>query len=1170
MAGNDQGRREVVNDPLAITGREQAPDRSLALQGIRPPNIGDPTGAFGKQAAGYQSALEGLQGVLGGILEKKRDDLIVEGKVMQMSGVTEAEMQKNGNKYTQQGYNTLAARDTVNNWFTKESVAIAEAGKTMPPEEYQKFIAEKRKSVLDGITDPDARKVAVAAFEDINPRLAQSQIVKNSEYNKEQRVTKFAETIGGVAQTSGSRSVTAPDGTVRMTPQPIGPVITSSAEERDIGIRTLLGEAGGEGTDGMAAVAHVLKNRAVDKSGRFPNSIAGVAKEPKQFSVWNDGAIPAAAMTPDHPMYQKAGRIYDAVMSGRTVDLTGGATHYYSPEGMKAQGKEKPDWYDAEAAKAGGSIKIGGHVFAGKAGSGFNGTGKIEFRDPSQDKLQAPFKSALSDTSAALGMPLRILSGHRGEDHPVEKAKMFAGYSAGEHSTGSAADIDMSGMNDQQRTQLIRELRSRGVLRFGTYTNMPNMLHVDTKDQNKDGQSWFMHDKTNSKMAAAPAWFKQAAGEPVGKITAQPAQSGTEVQNTIRGYAGLDGPDKAKAVADAMRRKLAAGDDSLFNDGGGVAMLYELKASPSDIDEVIKAKAAFDHKRTTEFNAGREQWRADFLGRVERGELNTASAIGEIEKQHKLKMLDDTSAKALAHAATDKIRALNTGNTKLDNPDMLQEIGVLYQKIQTGADFVESANEAKKIGTKYGATDTDIKTIVGHMFALDQGYKTKLRSEAEALVAERERRTMLTNQVDRALAQGYGLGLIHGEKLEVTNDHGQKAKVSVQEYGVMRIKDKWAKQYTDQVNSGRMTPGEAKAEIIRKTFLELQQHGVVDTQTQAQITAGLSGNILGADGKLKPGATQAYDAYLTLKTTPNIKDGYLAKTVSDPYVRGLLETAFMLDAGDMNRDQALMKAHEIMNDPNRNPEDKVSKDVVWREKLSTSVKNTLNAKARSGFWEGLFYDDSEYDASQLTKRTALAEAYVTQRAEAYHLQHPNEHANVSLEKGIQDLQNNSTALAGNLIITKPGFELHKVMGVSGHGPQAADKAMKDFLATHGEILWPGGSSNSASYAGQREGFAKAAVRGLSDRINSDFPQGMLPPMARRDPPVSITYNPDMGVVSIDLITDEATGKTLGNVKHIPVKMIGDAYNKKMTTPGFMAKTWDSMFSATMAPSAPKQ
>ena len=1175
MAGTDQGRREVVNDPLAITGREQAPERSLALQGVRPPNFGDPTGAMSKQATGLSSAMDGLTNALQGVLEKKRDDLVVEGKIARLTGVTEEEMAKNGDRYTQKGYNTLAARDKVNSWFTNESVALAEAGRTMQPEQYQQFLSDKRKAVLEGITDPDARKVAVAAFEELSPRLAQSQVVKHSEYQKEQRISKFADTLGGTAQTSAGRTVTAEDGSIRMAPTPIAAVITSSDADRDAGIRTILGEAANQGTDGMAAVAHVLRNRALDKNGRFPNSIAGVAKEPKQFSVWNDGKVPAANMGPDHPMYQKAAQIYDAVMSGRTVDLTGGATHFYSPAGMKLEGKEKPDWFDAEASKAGGSIKIGGHIFAGKAGSSFSGEGKLEFRDTNQDKLQPTFRSTLTDTSAALGTPLRILSGHRGEDHPVEKAKMFRGYGGGEHTTGSAADIDMTGMNEQQRVQLVRELRSRGVLRFGTYSNMPNVLHVDTKDQNKDGQSWFMHDKTNSKMEAAPAWFKQAAAEPPGTITAQPAQSGTEVQNLIRGYAGLSGPEKAKAVADAMRRRLASGDDSLFHDGGGVAILHELKASPSDIDEVIKAKAQFDQKKLSGFNADRERWRTDFLNRVERGELNQEAALAEVDKQFKAKILDDTTARALAHQATDRIRTLSGINdSKLGNPEFLNELGVLYQKVQTGADFVTTANEAKEIAKRYNATDADVKSIVGQMFAMDQTYKSNLRNQVQSTVTAKEKRDRTIAAVDRARAQGYGLGDVKGDSIEVPGENGLRTKMTPQEYGAMKIKEQHSKEVMDLVSSGKLSPGEAKAEILRRTFLEMQKHDLVDPQTGAQIRGGLSGNIIEKDGKISEGARQAYDAYLIMRNTPNLRDGYIAKTVDDPKIRGILETAYTLDAGDLNKDQALLKAFEIMNDPMRDPNAKITKDKEWRESLSKTVETTLNNKVRNGFFEGWFYDDTVRDEEQLKRFTNKASAYVTQRAEAYHMQYPMQDARVSLEKAAQDLQNNSTVVAGNLIITAPGKELHKAMGVTMHGPKAADEAVKMYLEEYGSKLWPkkGDSwfnSSPTAYENNREGILGAIVRGVPQTFAMDGkPNALIPPVLPRSPAVQATYNAEMGVLTIDMYKDESKGETLGDPRHIMVKDIGNWYNKKKLEPSMFDKMFDAGFRAIFSPSKP--
>jgi hypothetical protein len=359
-----------------------------------------------------------------------------------------------------------------------------------------------------------------------------------------------------------------------------------------------------------------------------------------------------------------------------------------------------------------------------------------------------------------------------------------------------------------------------------------------------------------------------------------------------------------------------------------------------------------------------------------------------------------------------------------------------------------------------------------------------------------------------------------------------------------------------------MAPGDAKAEIIKKTMLELQNHGVVDKETHGQFVGALKGNILSKDGKLTEGAQQAYDAYLIMRNTPNLKDGYIARTIGDEDVRALLETAYSLDAGDLNRDQALLKAHELMSTRITDPQERLSKDITWRQDMKKNVNETLTNKVKLGFFEGLVYDDSVRDVEQIRRHTRRAEAYVMQRAEHYHMQYPNQDAKVSLEKATQDLQNNSTAVAGNLIITKPGYELHKVMGVTQHGPQAADDAVKMFLEEHGPKLWTNGL-----YDSKREGFLSAAWRGLTTPVSKDNPRSLLPSTARRDPGVAITYNPDMGVISIDLYKDETKQETLGDVKHIPVRAIGEWYNKQKEQPGIINKTMDAFFEALVSPIA---
>lgn len=129
--------------------------------------------------------------------------------------------------------------------------------------------------------------------------------------------------------------------------------------ERDLMIRTLYGEAGGEGASGQAAVAHVIKNRL--NSGNYGDSLSSVIMAPKQFSLWNKGdpaGAKARALATDDPAYQSIGNVVDGVLGGKIADPTGGADHYYNPH------VADPDWGDKLASQ--NDVMIGNHRFVGK------------------------------------------------------------------------------------------------------------------------------------------------------------------------------------------------------------------------------------------------------------------------------------------------------------------------------------------------------------------------------------------------------------------------------------------------------------------------------------------------------------------------------------------------------------------------------------------------------------------------------------------------------------------------------------------------------------------------------------------------------------------------------------------------------------------------------------
>jgi len=126
-------------------------------------------------------------------------------------------------------------------------------------------------------------------------------------------------------------------------------------DELDILAWTMLGEAGGEGTQGMADVGHVVLNRL--NSGRYGASIQDVALAPRQFSTWNSGAggnDPKGKYPKDSAAFQRARQIAEQVIAG-TIPGPPGKPLDYHASGIS------PYWADSKGKN--GAVTRNGHVF---------------------------------------------------------------------------------------------------------------------------------------------------------------------------------------------------------------------------------------------------------------------------------------------------------------------------------------------------------------------------------------------------------------------------------------------------------------------------------------------------------------------------------------------------------------------------------------------------------------------------------------------------------------------------------------------------------------------------------------------------------------------------------------------------------------------------------------
>lgn len=107
--------------------------------------------------------------------------------------------------------------------------------------------------------------------------------------------------------------------------------------ETDVLARTLWGEARGEGTLGMHAVANVIVNRVkvAEKRGKYwwGNNIIQVCQKPYQFSCWNrsdPNFQKLQQVGADDLYFASALRIARRAVAGVLEDKTFGATHYHA------------------------------------------------------------------------------------------------------------------------------------------------------------------------------------------------------------------------------------------------------------------------------------------------------------------------------------------------------------------------------------------------------------------------------------------------------------------------------------------------------------------------------------------------------------------------------------------------------------------------------------------------------------------------------------------------------------------------------------------------------------------------------------------------------------------------------------------------------------------------
>ena len=198
------------------------------------------------------------------------------------------------------------------------------------------------------------------------------------EFKKKLRATAIASVIGLIGLNGGidkENPLEATKSVIKQDIEQIADKIIPKADDvkkKEVPIKlsydnyiiatTLVGEAGGEGENGMKAVANVLKNRAKATG----ENLANVALKPKQFSMWNSHTLDGNkvqdvhkefvkdAYPNDNKVWIKAIEITKSINSLK--DNTDGSTSYYNPE------VANPDWGEGSETWK-NSKTIGNHIF---------------------------------------------------------------------------------------------------------------------------------------------------------------------------------------------------------------------------------------------------------------------------------------------------------------------------------------------------------------------------------------------------------------------------------------------------------------------------------------------------------------------------------------------------------------------------------------------------------------------------------------------------------------------------------------------------------------------------------------------------------------------------------------------------------------------------------------
>lgn len=1059
--------RDEVRDANAQMAQSPAQTPSVAIAGVGSPASRNP--GVEQSIAGIQSAFAGIQSTLSQIQETQNVRSMHEGQMAMITGATAPDPETE--KFKSRGYESTKTSVDAATWAIDMQSQIGRGAEQMSPDAFGEHvkaqIRERTKDVKDPVVLENATKAWTQAMVPVLVKQRQAYDL----YSRQRDINGMTEELIYGSKIAPD-AVAKDENGIPVSETVVAPVYKSdgeqSAKDRDIGIRTMIGEAGGMGAEGMMGVALVLKNRAL-AAGRFGgNTIEAVALAPKQFSAWNkigEGGNDLVRVSSDSPLYKKAAAVYDKVMAGQVPDITGGSTHFYDARIMK----EPPSWWDDEKARAGGGeVMIGDHRFAGRKNDG-----------PISDRTVGEhLKIVDGKTPDIKGVDTRLtdIIQTAAANFPGYEVKFKSGKRDGNpnsaHFTGNALDVtiykDGKELKDyqdpttfrvyEQFAQVAKAVQEKKYgdlnhIRWGGYFSggkdkygALDLMHFDL-DPNKLGMGG--GDWDNGLTAAQRQLW--AGVESIGRKNIAPIalnRDGAQ-QSTLRHSvmsSSMPDSDKATAVADAMRRTLQDGRTDVFASLGGFPTLYALGAKPSEIDEVRKAHETNKKKETAESYIAKEKQLVklqDFLKTG--GDKDTAFQMltdsfkdpGDIDfvKRGSAMILGDVD---------------DSDNRLINQPEHAAGIYSHIQAAQNGAEPVQVAQNLKDYLKSIGVKDVD-KVAAGAVQQINSAYGGYLNQQKEALKQAEKygyEAQKVKGDIAEAVATGRGGANIKGT-VHLPGPDGSVHPVDAKRLFIDTLHKKFNTEYDaliEEKRKGGATDAQlAQTEagrvdyVFGKELKALYAHDVIDPELSAQWTSMFRNPLTNKKGEINPEAAQVM-MLLARAHADGVPSEYIVKMLGgqdDPKAGTLWEYVKENYDGTTRIEDILLDAETAWS--NKDVQPLTASQVSANMPSMDAILQKFGTSDRDSFWS---WNRINRDPDLKTTLHDL----ITKRANQLHKLAPGMDLGTIMTRAAADVANSSVVFETEPVaFTVRGKQYPGIVDLSGTA--FADMQTRKFIGT---------------------------------------------------------------------------------------------------------------------------